>query len=193
MNEQIEIEYKILISEDTFQTILQDNQPLIKKDYLQTNYYFTHPLLSQKGWMLRIREKEYQLEMTLKRPYQGHRLETNVEITQADKNHFLNHQDLDNDIIKILKKEGIDPSTLQQPFSLTTHRYDIPLSEGLLSLDENTYLDQKDYELEFEVYDEEKGFRQFQQLINKYQLQYQRNCPSKIQRVKMRAAMHKIK
>lgn len=123
--------------------------------------------------------------MTLKRPIKNHRLETNVIISQKDKENFIRHLPIQNDIIDILIHEGINIEELQQQFSLTTHRYDILLEEGILSLDENIYLNQHDYELEFECYEETKGFQKFLEIIKPYHLNYQQNCTSKVQR-----AMH---
>lgn len=182
MNEQLEIEFKILLTKELFHQILLDYQNKIKKDYIQINHYLTHPILQEKKYMLRIREKDHQYEMTLKRPYQGHRLETNLFISKEEKDQIINHQMIDNEIIDILKKEKINPLELQQQFSLQTHRYDIQLEEGILSLDYNSYLNQEDYELEFETLDEEKGFLQFQEIIHHYRLDYQNNTPSKVQR-----------
>ena len=50
-------------------------------------------------------------------------------------------------------------------------------------LDENHYNGITDYELEFEVNDEEKGLKQFEELCQTYHLQYKGNCASKITRV----------
>lgn len=183
MNQMIEIEYKILLTKEIYNQILNDYQKQIHKDYIQTNYYLTHPLLQQKAFMLRIREKNNKLEMTLKRPYQGHRLETNIPITYEDKQRIVHHQMINNEIIDILQKEGIDPLSLQQLFSLTTHRHDIVLPDGILSIDKNTYLNQTDYELEFEVSDEQKGYEMFLKIIEPYHLHYHGNCKSKIRRV----------
>lgn len=183
MNEQIEIEYKILLTENIFQHILKDYQNQVKKDYIQTNYYLTHPLLQSRFYSLRIREKNDTYEMTLKRPFHNHRLETNIMISKEDKDNIINHHMIHNEIIDILLQEGIDPLQLQQQCSLTTHRYDIPLTEGMLSLDENTYLHHHDYELEFEVNDEHQGFQTFLKIIEPYNLQYKGNCKSKIRRV----------
>ena len=180
MNKQIEIEYKILLTENIFNDILKYYPN--HKDYIQTNYYFTHPLLQQKKYMLRIREKNNTFEMTLKKPLKNHRLEMNVDINQKDKDDFIQHLPIQNEIIDILKQEGIDIKELQQQFSLTTHRYDIILDEGVLSLDDNTYLNQHDYELEFECYDETVGFQKFLEIIKPYHLDYQQNCMSKVQR-----------
>lgn len=182
MKEHIEIEYKILLSKETFHKIINDYQNQITNHYIQTNYYLIHPLLQQKRYMLRIREKNNTYEMTLKRPFQGHRLETNVMITKEEKDAIINHQMIDNEIIDILIQEHINPLELQQQFSLTTHRYDIHLNEGILSLDQNTYLNKRDYELEFEVYNEKEGYVKFLEIIKPYNLHYLHNCTSKIQR-----------
>ncbi len=183
MNEHLEIEYKILLTKDVFETILKDYQNKITKDYIQTNHYFIHPLLEKKKYMLRIREKDNQLEMTLKRPINHYRLETNIMISEKDMDKIIHQQPLSNEIIDILKKEHINPLELINEFSLTTHRYDIQLDEGILSLDHSTYLNQEDYELEFEVYNEKEGFYCFLELIKPYSLSYSQNCLSKIQRV----------
>lgn len=47
--QQLEIEYKILLTQDIFHQILHDYQNKITKDYIQINDYFTHPILSQKN------------------------------------------------------------------------------------------------------------------------------------------------
>ncbi|MEG0277338.1 MAG: CYTH domain-containing protein [Coprobacillus sp.] len=181
MKEQIEIEYKILIDKDIFLKVINDYQ--VEKDYIQTNYYLTHPVLQDKKYMLRIREKNNSYEFTLKRPYQNHQLETNVIIDKEIKDKIMNHQYVDNEIMDILKHENINPLELKQQFSLTTHRYDIQLKEGTLSLDHNQYLHLEDYELEFEVYEESTGYQRFLEIIKPYQLHYTKNCQSKIKRV----------
>lgn len=183
MNEHIEIEYKILLTKEIFFQILKQYQSQIKTDYIQTNYYLNHPLLQQKKYMLRIREKNNTFELTLKRPFHNHRLETNIMLTPKEKDAIFQHLPISNEITDILIKENINPLELENQFSLTTHRYDIVLPEGILSLDDNTYLHQHDYELEFEVNDETEGYQKFLNIIKPFQLQYKENCPSKIQRV----------
>lgn len=182
MNELVEIEYKILLNKDMFYRILNDYQNQISRTYTQTNYYLTYDLLKQRKYMLRIREKEDSYEMTLKRPYMNHRLETNVDITKEDKENILNGKMIDNEIISILKQEGFDISLIQNEVSLTTKRHDIYLDEGVLSLDINTYNGITDYELEFEVTDEKLGYYKFLEILQPYHLFYVRNNKSKVKR-----------
>lgn len=183
MNEQIEIEYKILIDKETYSDIVKKYEKQIINHYTQTNYYFTHPLFFEKKYMLRIREKQNYFELTLKRPYKGHRLETNVELSKEEADLFFNHQDIDNEIINILKEEGIKVCDLIQQFSLTTKRYDIQEKYGILSLDYNEYNGINDYEIEYEVFNKELGLLHFKEIISEYNLEYTKNAKSKIQRV----------
>ena len=182
MNELLEIEYKMLLDKDIFYKILDDYKDDIYHQYIQTNYYLTNTSLKEKKYMLRIREKENKCEMTLKRPHLNHSLETNISISLKDKNNILNGHMIDNEIMNILKDENIDISTLKNEISLTTHRYDIILKEGTLSLDINTYNNITDYEIEFEVSDEKTGYDKFLSLIKPYNLTYIKNNKSKIKR-----------
>ena len=116
MNEQIEIEYKILLTKEIYNQILKDYKDKIIKDYIQTNHYLIHPLLQQKRYMLRIREKNNQFELTLKRPANNHRLETNINIDKETVNKILNHEYVSNKIMDILIKEGINPLELKNQF-----------------------------------------------------------------------------
>ncbi len=186
MNEQIEIEYKILLTKDTYQQILNDYQNQITDSYLQVNDYFTHPLLNEKHFMLRIRSKKDKYELTLKRPYQGHRLETNIDISKEERENFINHKPMHNEIITILKENNIPYHELQQLYSLSTYRTDILLEEGMLSLDKNNYLDKEDYELEFEVNDTNTGYVKFLDIIKPYGLHYTKNNTNKVVRAMLR-------
>ncbi len=182
MNEQMEIEYKILLTKKIYEQIKKDYQKDLIKSYKQTNYYLSHPILLKKQYMLRIREKNDQFELTLKRPKNNHQLETNMILDKETKEKILNQQEVHNEIFEILKKENILQTDLKNLFSLTTYRYDYKLKYGILSLDYNKYLDTIDYELEYEVNDEINGYKHFLSIIQSYQLQYQNNCTSKVKR-----------
>ena len=182
IQEIIEIEYKMLVEQDVFYHILDDYKDKIHHDYIQTNHYLTNDELKEKKYMLRIRVKDDSYEMTLKRPYLAHSLETNINISKEEMNTVLNGNISDNEIITILKDEGIDVHLLKNEISLSTHRYDIVLKEGTLSLDVNTYNGITDYEIEFEVLNEKEGYNQFLNIIKPYHLTYIKNNKSKIKR-----------
>lgn len=183
MKEELEIEYKTLLNEETYNQILENYKDKIYESYIQINYYLSHPILNQKKYMLRIRKKKNTYELTLKRPLHNHRLETNIPISKETKDKILNHQTVKNEIMDILFKEGIQIAEIENKFSLTTYRTDIHLNNGILSLDKNEYLGMVDFELEYEVNNEEEGFKQFLEIIQPYSIQYHKNCDSKIKRV----------
>ncbi|MGB8000302.1 MAG: CYTH domain-containing protein, partial [Anaerobacillus sp.] len=68
-----------------------------------------------------------------------------------------------------LKRMGVH-SLLIHLGNLTTHRAELQLTTGLLVLDHSEYLDQEDYELEFEVSDFEKGKRDFERVLTKHHI-----------------------
>lgn len=182
--DHVEIEFKILLDKTIYQKILDDYQNQKIDDYVQTNYYLFHPKLDQKKYSLRIRYKKGNYELTLKTPNRLGLNEYNENINEDIKNKIFDHQKVSNKIFDILEKDGIDYKELQCGHYLTTHRVDIPLTHGLLSLDANEYNGHHDYELEFEVDDCELGFKEFQNIIQVYHLEYKGNCLSKIRRMK---------
>ncbi|MBO6047042.1 MAG: CYTH domain-containing protein [Erysipelotrichaceae bacterium] len=182
MEKNIETEYKLLIDESTFNRL---NSAFNKQHcYEQTNYYLTSPELAEVFYSFRMRQKGDYYEMTLKTPTRGiGRVEMNCPLTEDEFNTVLNGTMISNEITKLLKDEGFDLSQISQEASLKTIRHDIQLTYGMLSLDENYYLDQHDYELEFEMSDLVNGPQEFKQLLDTYGLTYTGNGPSKIKRV----------
>ena len=102
MEENLEIEFKILIDKNTYQQIINDHK--IDRSYQQTNYYLMHPVLSELKYSLRIREKNNQYELTLKQPQSKGNLETNLIISKELKNRIIDHELVNNEVFDILKK-----------------------------------------------------------------------------------------
>lgn len=184
MNTLLEIEFKILLTASLYEQILKDYHSCIDKQYTQTNYYLMHPVLDTYKYMLRIREKEGNFELTLKEPVVDGNLETNVPLTAQEAEDILNNKIVNNAIFNTLHKISIDSKDLDTSHSLCTIRTDIIHPVGILSIDKNRYEGITDYELEFEVTDKIKGKEVFSQFLDKYHLTYEKNCPSKIKRLK---------
>lgn len=182
--EQLEIEFKILLTETIYKQMLVDFKEMIIKQYQQTNYYLMHPKLDELQYMLRIRQKDDGYELTLKRKAPIGNIETNIAIDQQTKDTILSGQEVDNEIFTLLKEVGIQTSSLDSHYSLTTYRSDIEVPQGTISIDYNQYNGCKDYELEFEVHDYQEGKQAFLNLLKPYSLTYQKNCDSKIKRLK---------
>ncbi len=178
-----EIEFKLLITKELLNQIKEDYKNCILKEYSQTNYYITHPILEKNKYMLRMREKEKNYELTLKRPSDVGLLESNIQLTYEQFLSLKNKDYFDNDIFSLLKDLHINLNELNQDLSMTTYRVDIQMKTGILSLDESHYLGITDYEMELEVEDYHLGLIEFKDLMQHYQLTYISNTPSKIKRL----------
>lgn len=181
MEENLEIEFKILITKEIFDQIISDHQ--IDRSYQQTNHYLLHPRLSKLRYSLRIRDKNDQFELTLKQPQKQGTLETNLLIDQETKEKILDHQLVINEVFDKLKPLNLNSTMFITDYSLTTTRYEINTPDGLICVDYNEYNNIIDYELEYEVLDYKKGKQAFLDFISQYHLEYTRNCISKINRV----------
>lgn len=151
MSNAIEIEAKVLVSQDDYRKITKEFRSHPR--YTQTNYYIDSEdrILTKEGIALRIRERQGTYELTLKTPLSQGLLEKNVPITM---NEFVALRDDDEfpkgDTARFLTMLDIDVKSLRILTSLSTERIDVEYEGGLLSIDRNTYCGKTDYEIEFE-------------------------------------------
>lgn len=155
MANNIEIEAKVLIDEQSYKVVKNHCKDHISDFYTQTNYYIDTPKfdLRNNGIGLRVREKQNKYEITLKTPMSEGLLEKTEPISKEQ--------------FKELRDKGIFPETKIKSFimmlgfdfkisdlkilaHLTTERIDISTPTGTFSIDKNTYFDKTDYELEKE-------------------------------------------
>lgn len=181
MEENLEIEFKILITKEIYEQIHNDYPN--NHSYKQTNYYLMHPILSKLKYSLRIREKNNQYELTLKQPQSLGKLETNLIINKQTATKILNNDLVTNDVFDILKQHNLDTTMFDTSQSLTTIRTEITTKDGLICLDYNHYNNIDDYELEYEVTNYQQGKQAFLDFIKPYGLNYKIDCDSKISRL----------
>lgn len=183
MNINLEIEYKCLINFDQYQTLLKqyfkDTPPVT-----QTNEYFvdTHHLLSKHLYSLRVRHLNGKLEFTLKKPEGFSKIEMNEMLSFEDYNKLIHHQMIDSQILKEIKKIGVELEDLSIETSLTTTRYEIKYLGGNLCLDKSTYSNITDYEIEYEALNEKEGLEIFKNLLSPLHITYTHNCMGKMRR-----------
>jgi len=150
--EEIEIEYKTLLTKEQFSDILH-RYPFPKEPVVQTNHYFETKnfALKQKAAALRIREIAGKYVITLKEAKTDHVLETHDTIDKetfiAWKNDQITFANASGDALKRL---GIKAEELRYVGSLTTTRYSFTKADVTYCLDKSTYANQVDYELEIE-------------------------------------------
>ncbi|MBM6618261.1 CYTH domain-containing protein [Bacillus suaedaesalsae] len=173
MNQEIEIEFKNLLSKDEYQTLLTEYS--IKRDdiVLQQNHYFDTMsfALKDNGAALRIRYKKMTYTLTLKQPLPEGLLETHQTLTDREAADMLNGGPLvKGDIYKIIKNLNINPSEIRYLGTLETNRVELPYENGILVFDHSSYLNVEDYELEYEAKDYNEGKIQFEKFLTKHDI-----------------------
>ncbi|WP_214739824.1 MULTISPECIES: CYTH domain-containing protein [unclassified Exiguobacterium] len=173
MTQEVEIEFKSMLTKEEYETLLQAYQ---LKDQVrwQANDYFDTPSfqLKENGAALRIREKKQGQVLTLKQPNEVGLLETHAMITEEEAEDLFKY----GIIHDVQMKQALAPFQLNAPLEhlgrLETNRAELQTEDGLLVLDESHYLETTDYEIEFEVTNEEAGQRAFEQLLAEHKLPY---------------------
>lgn len=184
MNQELEIEFKNLLTKEEF-IALVDVFVIDRKQFqTQVNYYFdtNQFALKARKSALRIRFKRNTYTLTLKQTIPEGILETHQSLSENEANSMLENKCFpDGDINNLLTKDGLDPETFQYLGKLTTKRAEISHENGILVLDHSKYLHHEDYELEYEVKNREHGHVSFIKLLQHYQIPI-RKTENKIQR-----------
>ncbi|MGV2621830.1 UNVERIFIED_CONTAM: CYTH domain-containing protein [Halobacillus marinus] len=184
MSQEIEIEFKNLLTEAEYNRIYQflpfESVELME----QTNYYFEtgDGQLRGKGAALRIRKKNGSWTMTLKEPHKDGLLETHAPLTEEQANLWIQNKGPKKaDISRQLEGLGIDQDRLHYLGSLTTRRKELPYNGALVVLDHSLYYDKEDYELEVEAPSKEAGLQVIKQILEACKIP-ERQTDNKIKR-----------
>lgn len=183
MAQEIEIEYKNLLTEKEFKQLL-NTFPFPDSGTWQTNYYFETKnfSLKEKGSALRIREKAGRFVLTLKEPHPDGLLETHDSLTDNEADSWINGAFIQKDHVgKQLELLGIKLNDLVYYGKLETKRYETNYLGTLLVLDYSTYNETSDYELEIEAKSREDGLNMFHSIIEDYGIM-EKETPNKIKR-----------
>lgn len=183
MTQEIEIEYKNLLTEAEYKRLLT-GLPFPEEAQVQVNHYFETGdfALKKLGCALRIREKNGRFISTLKEPHPRGLLETHDTLTHQEAAHWMNgNVTLKENISKRFTCKTISEENLVYYGSLTTNRRELTCRDVLMVLDYSTYHGNDDYELEIEAQSETAGLEAMKQLMKKFSIN-KRKTPNKIQR-----------
>lgn len=189
MSQEIEIEFKNLLTPDEFFSLQKAFDIKEAEFVIQHNDYFDTPGfdLKAKGSALRIREKRDQYILTLKQPGEIGLIETHQPLTHEEAVKVMSGMEPPHgEVIFALDKLGISPGALRHLGRLTTKRAEFPYQDGLLVLDHSFYGDSEDYELEYEVKDPDLG----RQIYMKFLKQY--GIPERLTENKIRRLMNNL-
>lgn len=183
MAQEIEIEYKNLLTEEEFNQLLHA-LPFPKLGTWQTNYYFETKdfSLKAKSAALRIRKKAGEYVLTLKEPHPDGLLESHDSLTKSEATNWINGNRLEkSQVCAQLELLGIQLEDLVYYGSLTTKRYETTYQGTLLVLDYSEYNGTSDYELEIEASSKADGLTTLRSIIDDYGIT-EKETPNKIKR-----------
>ncbi|MBA4536438.1 CYTH domain-containing protein [Bacillus aquiflavi] len=184
MTQHLEIEFKNLLTKEEFIRLKQFFQ--IKNDefFKQENHYFDTKQFTLRNAKsaLRIREINGRFELTLKQKVKDGHLEINEMIPEAAaKRMFEKKLFPHGEISKTIETLKINLTDIEYFGSLKTIRAERKYKDGLIVLDHSFYLNEEDFELEYEVKNKQTGQKVFFQLLHEIGIPL-RGADNKIQR-----------
>lgn len=185
MSQQIEIEFKNLLTKEQYEQLLLTFSVETAQIERQINHYFDTPAqhLKKHASGLRIRMVGPAIECTLKEKTAEHQhLETTEQLSTRQAEQMLAGQSLPAPGVRErLQELQVPLHELQRFGTLTTDRVELPYEGGTLVFDHSFYLHCEDYEVEYETTDEVYGKNVFSQFLLKYDIEVQ-PTPKKIAR-----------
>ena len=153
MSNNIEIEAKVILSRQDYKKVFDTLKTKITDTHTQTNFYIDSQdrVLKKNDIALRIREYNRTYVLTCKTPLSEGLLEKNQELSEKVALEMINLNRFPSGGIEdFLERLDIDVSNLEVLASLTTRRNELSIDSSKISLDENTYGNKVDYEIEVE-------------------------------------------
>ena len=153
MSNNIEIEAKVILSRQDYKKVFDTLKTKITDTHTQTNFYIDSQdrVLKKNDIALRIREYNRTYVLTCKTPLSEGLLEKNQELSEKVALEMINLNRFPSGGIQdFLELLDIDVSNLEVLASLTTRRNELTIDSSKISLDENTYGNKVDYEIEVE-------------------------------------------
>ncbi|MCI5631097.1 MAG: CYTH domain-containing protein [Bacilli bacterium] len=153
MSNNIEIEAKVILSRQDYKKVFDTLKTKITDTHTQTNFYIDSKdrVLKKNDIALRIREYNRTYVLTCKTPLSEGLLEKNQELNEKVALEMINLNRFPSGGIQdFLELLDIDVSNLEVLASLTTRRNELTIDSSKISLDENTYGNKVDYEIEVE-------------------------------------------
>lgn len=173
MNSNIEIEAKVLLKAQEYDTLFaffQNNSPKI---YNQTNYYIdSDERILKKNHSLSLRVRKIDaFDLTLKIPLKEGKKEVHQLISEKEFIKLKNNQEFPRgDIQDLLNINKIDVNKLKILHQLRTIRYEITYNGTIVCLDKNFYNGKVDFEIEVEAASLKKAEEICREILNRHKI-----------------------
>jgi len=184
MRQEIEIEFKNLLTREEFETLKKAFQIPESAFLFQENHYFDTPefALKDNSAALRIRMKSGTYTLTLKQPHREGLLETHQPLTKEEAFSLIEGKSfITGAIAEIVKNLNVRPEEIRCFGTLRTKRAQIDYKSGVLVLDHSYYLQTDDYEIEYESGNAAIGEQTFKELLRTFNIPI-RKTENKIKR-----------
>lgn len=176
MKENIEIEYKILLSKEQFEKLASDYPQLVFITQVNTYYDTASHELRSKHCAMRIREKQGAFLFTLKSPSEQGLLEHEIAVQKNNPEVFNTPE-----IKALLNDLGVNDEVIAIA-QCSTNRAVLLTDHAEICFDVNQYNGITDYEIEYEYINDHDGKPLFNELLSRIGMTYTVNCKSKIAR-----------
>ena len=185
MTQEIEIEFKNMLTKEQYEGLLLHFHIQPEQIKYQVNHYFDTEEWHLKQLMsgLRIRQISNHYECTLKeKTTDNTHLETTDLLTKEQAEQLLNGAPFNTQFVEMrLKALQIPIDQLKLFGSLATNRVELNYKGGILVFDHSIYMEQNDYEVEFEAIDEATGQIIFNEFLATHRIE-KNSAPKKIAR-----------
>lgn len=182
VNDNISFEYeeRSMLSKTDYDVLVSDYSKLTNNKLSITNIYFDTKdlILTKSGMVLRLRNSNGQLEITLKIKDKHFDKEINHPISSFSDNILPLNKPIQNE----LKKLNVNISGILEVGKIKTNRIEIKMDESLIVLDQNEFSNTIDYNIEIESSSREKAKLLLQEIANKYKFEITKNYISKSRR-----------
>ncbi|MGM0239063.1 CYTH domain-containing protein [Enterococcus alishanensis] len=178
MAQELEIEYKTMLTEAEYQLAINKFGLENVAAFTQTNLYFDTAAsdLKNQHCGLRVRYFQNAAEATLKIPQNVGLLEVTDKLTLIEAKNAEETGAFPKNTPAIqeqLQKNGVIVNNLQLLAILTTKRIEQTIAVGKLALDESWYAGLHDFELELEVQDSQTSEAEFLTLLKEAGIYFQ--------------------
>lgn len=182
MNNNIEIEAKVLLTKEQYVKVMKAMHLNINDQFVQTNYYIdsNQRILKKQNIALRVRELKGNYTLTLKTPMAEGLLEKNQTLSAVEFYDFVHSNKFpEGDVADFLELLDVEIKDLIILAILQTKRYEYPYKSASLALDENSYNGKVDYELELEDSSMALAREKVQEILNGLDIKFEFNHVSK--------------
>ncbi len=175
MYEELEIEFKSLLSKEEFDTLIEKFS-LQDKFFKQYNYYFDtddeYILKNDSAFRIRLKNGNYKLTYKSKKT-KNSVIEKSIDL-DFDRAMFYLENGYSDELIDADLPELFHCNTLM------TERVSFMIDGGEIFIDKNFYSNIVDYEVEFECNDEKKGIVIFEKFLKDNSITFRESAPKMV-------------